>query len=99
MSLSGPAFTSKPAVPTKRYFTEGFDDSTELAECPELSRTVNEGNEGMSVPEGLGGSSQAIHCLECVRKGNPSRRDRMTVARQFIAWDMPKEATRPVGTV
>jgi hypothetical protein len=29
-----------------RFLTEGFDDSTELAECPELSRTVNEGNEG-----------------------------------------------------
>jgi hypothetical protein len=27
-------------------FTEGFDDSTELAECPELNRTGNEGNEG-----------------------------------------------------
>jgi hypothetical protein len=25
------------------FFTEGFGDSTELAECPELSRTVTKG--------------------------------------------------------
>jgi len=27
------------------------------------------------VPEGLNDSSQAIYCLECVQKGDPSRRD------------------------
>jgi hypothetical protein len=31
--------------PKRGFFTEGFDGSTELAECPELSRTVYEGNE------------------------------------------------------
>jgi hypothetical protein len=31
---------------TKDTKTEGFDGSTELAECPELSRTVNVGSEG-----------------------------------------------------
>ena len=27
------------------------------------------------VPEGLNDSSQAIYCLECVQRGDPSRRD------------------------
>jgi hypothetical protein len=30
----------------QNFFTKGFDGSTELAERPELSQTVNEGNEG-----------------------------------------------------
>jgi hypothetical protein len=29
----------------RSFFTEGFDGSTELAECPGLSLTVYEGNE------------------------------------------------------
>jgi hypothetical protein len=33
----------------QKVFTEGFDDSTELAECPELSRTVNEGKTSILV--------------------------------------------------
>ena len=36
------------------------------------------------VPEGLNDRSQAIYCLECVQKGDPSRRDGMSRASRCV---------------
>src|SRR5258708_18632897 len=36
------------------------------------------------VPEGLNDGSQAIYCLECVQKGDPSRRDGMSRASRCV---------------
>src|SRR5258707_2201025 len=48
------------------------------------------------VPEGLNDRSQAIYCLECFQKGDPSRRDGVSRATRYIPAIVEERPVDPI---